>query len=246
MPFWGDLRSHQDQQLFLATRDGLGPSRKMQDQSNFYSLWSSIPGFHLTRMPPCLRHHAAEGSGYSRPYRTGTAYGSCYYITHRSSISHRHWCYCRRRRANRDVLLERILHPSLQKWLQIDDGIMDLLGRIRGAQLGHHIAHERIDPLGIQRPDLSPLPEREQVVGCDGIRIPSRRCPSTLIWWRRQFGNRSAHDVPFGFTGMRVKGRGRQVSLWGRCRHGVSLVEMIDVANSDADKRKRIKPYSTT
>jgi hypothetical protein len=97
--------------------------RKMQDQSIFHSLWSSIPGFHLACMQPRLRHHAAEGFGCSPPYRTGSAYCACEYITHRSPISRRLWCYRRRRRANRGVLLERILHPSLQKWLQIDDGI---------------------------------------------------------------------------------------------------------------------------
>jgi hypothetical protein len=98
-------------------------------------------------------------------------------------------------------MLERILHPSLQNWLQIDDGILDPLGRIRAAQFGHQVAHERVDPLGIQRSDLSLLSEREQVVGCNGIRVPSRRCPSTLIWRRCQSRNRSVHEVPLGFTG---------------------------------------------
>jgi hypothetical protein len=149
-------------------------------------------------MPPHPRRHAAEGFGCSPRYRSGSAYCSCECITDRPPIPRRLWYYRRRRRANQNVLLERVLHPSLQKWLQIDDGILDLLGRIRGAQLGHHIAHERIDPLGIQRPGLSLLPEREQVVGCDGIRVPSGRRPSTLIWWRRQFRNGSAHDVSFG------------------------------------------------
>jgi hypothetical protein len=169
-----------------------------------------------------LRHHSAERFGCSCPYRTGSGYCSCEYITHGSPISHRLWCYRRRRRVNHDVLLEPMLHPSLQKWLQIDDGILDLLGWIRGAQLRHHVAHERIDPLWVQRPDFSLLPEREQIVGCDCIRVPSRWCPSTLIWWRRQSGNGS-HDVPLDFKGTCVKGRAIQVGLWGRCRHSISL-----------------------
>jgi hypothetical protein len=41
------------------------------------------------------------------------------------------------------------------------------------------------------------------------------------------------------------KAEGAKRAYAGRCRHGVSMVEMIDVANSDADKRKRIKPCST-
>jgi hypothetical protein len=36
------------------------------------------------------------------------------------------------------------------------------------------------------------------------------------------------------------------MSLSDAHRHGISLVGMIEVANSDADKREGIKPYSTT